>query len=219
MSGPFDAAFYFTMAFISCRGTAANERQHFGKSDLGQSRHFGRRPTISGLLLETDIVMTRSPCPKGCHERTLTERRSFPRDQTRSWPLLGVKRSGSALVVTSYSDPPLKLATSTHLQFVTGSRSCRAQIRLWTLKKPRIPSYFPVPPVYRVTPVKCFSLNHRVRPWYGSFHPIEKRSCRHFRARIRRIPRFGHCDQCSRNNLESMNSVRLRFSQFGLSFA
>jgi hypothetical protein len=26
------------MAFISGRGTAANERQHFGKSDLGQER-------------------------------------------------------------------------------------------------------------------------------------------------------------------------------------
>ena len=32
-------------------------------SQLGQSRHFGRQPTTSGLPLEADIVMTGQPRP------------------------------------------------------------------------------------------------------------------------------------------------------------
>jgi hypothetical protein len=40
-------------------------------SELGQSRHFGRRPTTSGLPLETDIVrvgrhVSKVPFPDSC---------------------------------------------------------------------------------------------------------------------------------------------------------
>jgi len=34
-------------------------------SPLGQSRHFGRRPTTSGLLLETDVVRAGRHVSKG----------------------------------------------------------------------------------------------------------------------------------------------------------
>ena len=46
--------------------------------------------------------------------------------------LPGVKRTCSALVVTSDSDPPLMLPTSTHPQSAAGSRSCRDQTQRWS---------------------------------------------------------------------------------------
>ena len=59
-------------------------------------------------------------------KRTLTERRIVP-PGSNPFVAARVKRTCSALVVTSDSDPPLKLATSTHPQSAAGSRSCRAQ--------------------------------------------------------------------------------------------
>jgi hypothetical protein len=42
-------------AFVSGGDTAANERQQFGKSELGQQRRLDRRSATSSLLREADI--------------------------------------------------------------------------------------------------------------------------------------------------------------------
>src|SRR5882724_5809923 len=56
--------------------------------------------------------------------------------------LPGVKRTCSALVVTSDSDPPLKLATSTHPQSAAGSRSCRGQTQRCSSRSHEYPRIF-----------------------------------------------------------------------------
>ena len=62
--------------------------------------------------------------------------------QLPPYRLPGVKRTCSALVVTSDSDPPLMLPTSTHPQSVAGSRSCRGQTQRWSSRSREYPRIF-----------------------------------------------------------------------------
>ena len=113
-----------------------DERKEAPISDRGRDRPRYRALEIIAGTLEgraIDFMGAR------CRERNGG---SFPQDQIRSWRLPGVKRTCSALVVTSDSDPPLKLATSTHPQSAAGSRSCRCQTQRWSSRSREHPGIF-----------------------------------------------------------------------------
>ena len=75
------------MAFISCRGTAANERQHFGKSDLGHSRRFDGVLIASGLPPINGHLQNRSACLKRTPTAIMARIPSWKRRSQRRAPV------------------------------------------------------------------------------------------------------------------------------------